>query len=74
MTRESEAMAKRVELDELRRLMGAGAQIVEVLPEPEYREAHLPAAINIPIKALDAVTTADLDRARAVVVYCHDCL
>jgi rhodanese-related sulfurtransferase len=67
-------MANRIELSELQRLIREGAQIVEVLPEPEYREAHLPGAINIPIKALDAKTTADLDRARAVVVYCHDYL
>jgi phage shock protein E len=67
-------VATRIELDELQRLMGTGAQIVETLPEPEYREAHLPGAINIPIKALDANTSAALDRARAVVVYCHDYL
>jgi rhodanese-related sulfurtransferase len=67
-------MPNRIELAELQRLIGAGAQIVETLPEPEYREAHLPGAINIPIKALDAATTAGLDRARAVVVYCHDYL
>ena len=67
-------MSNRIELAELQRLIGAGAQIVETLPEPEYREDHLPGAINIPIKALDAATTAGLDRARAVVVYCHDYL
>ena len=67
-------MPNRIELAELQRLIGAGAQIVETLPESEYREAHLPGAINIPIKALDAATTAGLDRARAVVVYCHDYL
>jgi rhodanese-related sulfurtransferase len=67
-------MANRIELPELQRLIGAGAQIVEALPEREYRETHLPGAISIPIKALDANTTAGLDRARAVVVYCHDYL
>jgi rhodanese-related sulfurtransferase len=67
-------MANRIELPELQRLIGAGAQSVEALPEREYRETHLPGAISIPIKALDANTTAGLDRARAVVVYCHDYL
>jgi rhodanese-related sulfurtransferase len=38
----------------------------------EYREQHLPGAVNIPSKTLDAQTTARLDRGRAVVVYCHD--
>ncbi|HEV3229400.1 MAG TPA: rhodanese-like domain-containing protein [Solirubrobacteraceae bacterium] len=64
----------RIELDVLQRLIGAGVQLVDVLPEREYRESHLPGAINIPLKALDGDTTAVLDRARAVVVYCHDYL
>jgi rhodanese-related sulfurtransferase len=67
-------MAKRIELDELQRLIAAGAQVVDALPEQEYAESHLPGAINIPIKALDAETTAGLDRERALVVYCHDYL
>jgi rhodanese-related sulfurtransferase len=67
-------MPSRIELDELKRLIEDGAQVVEVLPEAEYAEAHLPSAINIPLKTLDAETTAGLDRCRAVVVYCHDYL
>jgi phage shock protein E len=59
---------------EVRRLLDAGAQLVEVLPEEEYREEHLPGAINIPLKKLDAQTTADLDKRKAVVVYCWDAL
>ena len=57
---------------ELQRLLDADAQLVEVLPEDEYREEHLPGAINIPLKQLDAETTADLDKRRAIVVYCWD--
>ena len=56
----------------LRELLGDGAQLVEVLPEGEFAEERLPGAINIPLKALDAETTAQLDKARAVVVYCWD--
>jgi rhodanese-related sulfurtransferase len=56
----------------LRELLDAGAQLVEVLPEPEYAEEHLPGAINIPLKTLDAATTAKLDKTKAVVVYCWD--
>ena len=58
----------------VQRLFKEGAQLIEVLPAEEYADEHLPGAINIPIKALDADTTAVLDRARAVVVYCHDYL
>jgi phage shock protein E len=59
---------------DLLRLLDSGAQLVEVLPEDEYREEHLPGAINIPLKKLDAETTADLDKRKAVVVYCWDAL
>jgi rhodanese-related sulfurtransferase len=57
---------------QLRTLLDQGAQLVEVLPPEEYAEAHLPGALNIPLKTLDADTTAGLDRSRAVVVYCWD--
>lgn len=56
----------------LRRLIDEEAQLVEVLPVDEYAEMHLPGAVNIPLKTLDATSTADLDRSRPVVVYCWD--
>jgi rhodanese-related sulfurtransferase len=56
----------------LHELLDQGAQLVEVLPPAEYQELHLPRAINIPLKTLDAESTAALDRARTVVVYCWD--
>jgi rhodanese-related sulfurtransferase len=56
----------------LRELLDARAQLVEVLPEPEFAEEHLPGAINLPLKRLDADSAAALDHAKAVVVYCWD--
>jgi rhodanese-related sulfurtransferase len=67
-------MAARVALDELQRLITSAAQLVEVLPEREYADAHLPGAINIPLKRLDGRTAGVLDRERPVVVYCWDSL
>lgn len=58
----------------LRRLLDDGAQLVEVLPAGEYTEMHLPGAVNIPLKTLDAATTTGLDRERPVIVYCWDAL
>lgn len=58
----------------LRRLLDDGAQLVEVLPAGEYTEMHLPGAVNVPLKTLDAATTAGLDRTRPVIVYCWDAL
>ncbi|MGI8920068.1 MAG: rhodanese-like domain-containing protein [Solirubrobacteraceae bacterium] len=61
-------------LAHLQRMRAAGAQVVEVLPAAEYRWAHIPGALNIPLKQLDGASTAQLDRTRDVVVYCHDAL
>ena len=57
---------------EVRRLLTEGAQLVEVLPAEEYAEDHLPGAISIPLRRIDAEGTSGLDRNRAVIVYCWD--
>jgi rhodanese-related sulfurtransferase len=67
-------MPESIGLAELKRLLEEGAQLVDVLAPEEYTEEHLPGAINIPIKQLDAETTAQLDHHRPVAVYCHDAL
>ena len=56
---------------QVRDLVAAGAQLVDVLTDAEYRWAHLPGAVNLPLKELDA-RTDQLDRSRPVIVYCHD--
>jgi rhodanese-related sulfurtransferase len=61
-----------VGLEEMRRLVDDGAQIVEVLPPREYEEEHLPGAINIPLKTLNESSAAQLHKNRPVVVYCWD--
>ena len=58
----------------VRQLLDSGAQVVEVLPADEYAEEHLPGALNIPLKQLDANTARQLDTSRSVVVYCWDAL
>lgn len=58
--------------DHVQRLLAAGAQLVDVLPADEYEAEHLPGALSIPLKTLDATTTAGLDRDRPVIVYCWD--
>jgi rhodanese-related sulfurtransferase len=58
--------------DDLRRLIANGAQLVEVLPAEEYNEAHLPGAINLPLKKLNKQSIKPLDPSRPVIVYCND--
>jgi rhodanese-related sulfurtransferase len=53
-------------------LVSQGAQLIEVLPKVEYEEEHLPGAINIFLRHLDRKSTAQLDRERPTIVYCHD--
>ena len=66
-------MAQAVGLRGVRDLLDRGAQLVEVLPREEYDELHLPGALHLPLKELDAERAgALLDRSRNVVVYCWD--
>jgi rhodanese-related sulfurtransferase len=60
--------------DEVRRLVEAGAQLVDVLPTEAYKQEHLPRAINLPLKDLNRDTAAQLQRDRPVIVYCYDTL
>ena len=57
---------------QVKQLLDQGAQLVDVLGEDEFQHDHLPGAINIPLKRLDASTAARLDRDRPVLVYCDD--
>jgi rhodanese-related sulfurtransferase len=67
-------MARTVDLRGVQELLDRGAQLVEVLPREEYEELHLPGAVHIPLKELDAEHAERLDAARPVVVYCWDAL
>jgi rhodanese-related sulfurtransferase len=58
--------------DQLRQMVDAGAQLVEVLPAKEYAEDHLPGAISLPLRRLEADAREVLDPARPVIVYCWD--
>ena len=61
-----------IDRDEVQRLLDNDAQLVEVLPEAEFEDEHLPGAISIPLKSLDAESARRLERERSVIVYCHD--
>jgi rhodanese-related sulfurtransferase len=63
----------RIELEEVRRLVDEeGAQLLDVMSRESYEDSHLPGAINISLKELDAETASQLDRSRPVVAYCFD--
>jgi len=65
-------MAQDIDRDRVRRLMEQDAQIVDVLPAREFGEDHLPGAINLPLRKIEADAIRALDPSRPVVVYCAD--
>jgi rhodanese-related sulfurtransferase len=67
-------MPASIDRHRLRELLDGGAQLVEVLPAEEYAEEHLPGALNIPLKQLDANTARKLDTSSPLAVYCWDAL
>ena len=65
-------MTREVDRDGVRRLMEQGAQIIDVLPAREYGEDHLPGAVNLPLRKIEAEACRELDPGRPAVVYCAD--
>ena len=65
-------MAKVIDLEEVRALIADGAQMLDVMSRSAYEDSHLPGAIHISLKELDAQSAAALDRDRPVITYCSD--
>jgi len=65
-------MPKTIELDDVQRLIGEDAQLLDVMSRAAYEESHLPGAIHISLKELDEHSVARLDRERPVITYCSD--
>ena len=65
-------MAHEIDREGVRRLIEEGAQVVDVLPAKEYREDHLPGAINLPLRRIETDARRVRDRDRPIVVYCAD--
>ncbi len=61
-----------VDRAQLRRLLEGGAQLVDVLPQKEYEEEHLPSAVNFPLRRLETEAVTALDRSNPIIVYCWD--
>jgi rhodanese-related sulfurtransferase len=65
-------MPQEIDRDEVRRLLDAGAQLVDVMPLVEYEEAHLPGALNLPLRRIEREALGALDPLRPVILYCFD--
>ena len=63
-------MVTPIDRTELLRLIDEeDAQIVDVLPDGDYTTEHIPGAISIPLRRLNADTVTVLRRDKPVVVY-----
>ncbi len=62
-------MVTDVDRGALLELIASGAQVVDVLPEAEFNNSHIPGAINLPLKQLDRAASSVLRRDKPVVVY-----
>lgn len=68
-------MTATISRDDLKAKLDRGERvtIVEALPEPYYRKAHLPGAILLPHDQVDDLAPSLLpDKSAAIVVYCAD--
>jgi rhodanese-related sulfurtransferase len=65
-------MPRTIDRNEVQRLLGQGAQLVDVLPQKEFGDSHLRGAINIPLQSLNAAATDQLSKDRPLIVYCFD--
>jgi rhodanese-related sulfurtransferase/DNA-binding transcriptional ArsR family regulator len=53
-----------------RRLKSGDVTILDVRPEDEFALAHVPGAINVPLKELEA-RTAEIDPTKDIIAYCR---
>ena len=63
---------KEIDRNQLQSLLASGAQVLEVLPSPEYEQIHIKGAKSLPLKEMNAKSVANLDRSRPIVTYCYD--
>lgn len=59
---------------DVQRLVGEGAQFVDVLPAEEYEFDHIAGAEHLWLRDIDAEAGTRLDASRPVIVYCNDFL
>jgi rhodanese-related sulfurtransferase len=66
----SDATPKEVSRDGARKMVDAGAQLVDVRADHEWEAGHLPGAVHIALPEL-AARAGEVDKDRPVVIYCR---
>jgi rhodanese-related sulfurtransferase len=65
-------MPQTIDREQVQQMIQQGAQLVEVLERSQYRQAHLPKSVNIPLQVLNEETAAKLEKHKPLIVYCYD--
>ena len=65
-------MPQAIDRQDVQRFMREGVRVVEVLPREEFEDDHLPGAISLPLRSLEAEAKDRLDPTKPVIVYCWD--
>ncbi|HVW47246.1 MAG TPA: rhodanese-like domain-containing protein [Solirubrobacterales bacterium] len=66
----AEGRPREVDRDEARKMVEAGAQLVDVRADHEWEAGHIPGAVHIALPEL-AARAAEIDRERPVILYCR---
>lgn len=61
-----------VDVEQVRQMLGEGAQLVEVLPKEEYEFQHIEGARHIWIREVTKKAPNELSKDRPVIVYCNN--
>jgi hypothetical protein len=70
-THELEAKIPRIIPEDLKRLVAAGqAVVIDVRSPEEYRQGHIPGAINLPLRQIEAGNYQRLPRDKRLISYC----
>ena len=67
---EADASPREVGRDEARKMIDAGAQLVDVRTDHEWEAGHIPGAVHIALPEL-ASRVDEIDRDRPVILYCR---
>ena len=67
-------MPKIIGRDIVQNLLMANAQLIDVLPAKEFKQSHLPGAVNLPLAQLTRATLEQLNLKPdwPLIVYCYD--
>jgi len=61
-------MPREADLHEVQRLLGQGAQLVDVMERWEFESSHILGAVHIPLRKLATEAPSRLDTSRAVIM------